>query len=108
MENHLWQVLMLYRVGTSSEHHSLYQYQLAYTKNLVLGQMQSETAYYQPQSQIGTPFPAVEIFNDPDVADLCKNGDGTCEGYGLRILESQHVAIYGAGLYSFFDDYDGC
>ena len=103
-----WQVLILHRVGTSSEHHSLYQYQLAHTQDIFLGQMQSETAYYQPRPAIGTPFPPVESLNDPHASELCKNGTGNCDGYGLRILESQHVAIYGAGLYSFFDDYDEC
>ena len=68
--------------------------------------MQSETAYYQPHPAIGTPFPPVQSYNDPPATDLCKNGSGQYDGYGLRILDSQHVAIYGAGLYSFFDAYN--
>ena len=70
--------------------------------------MQSETAYYQPQPAGGTPFPPFGNLNDPLASELCRNGNGSCEGFGLRILDSQHVAIYGAGLYSFFDDYNDC
>ena len=32
--------------GTAVEHHSLYQYQLANTVNIVMGQIQTETAYW--------------------------------------------------------------
>ena len=99
-------MLTLHRVGTASEHHLLYQYQLAHTQNIVLGQMQSESAYYQSDSRNDTLFSPVEALHDPNAADSCKSGSGRCDGYGLRILESQHVAVYGAGLYSFFDDYN--
>ena len=29
-----------------------------------------------------------------------------CDGYGLRILNSQDALVYGAGLYSFFSNYN--
>ena len=102
------QVLILDRVGTSSEHHSLYQYQLANTQNVFLSQMQSETAHYQPQPRAGAPFPPLESLYDPHASELCKKGNGSCDGYGLRILESRHLAIYGPGLYSFYNNYDNC
>ena len=37
-------------------------------------------------------------------ATLCP--PGICDAFGLRILNSQSVHIYGAGLYSFFKNYD--
>lgn len=29
-----------------------------------------------------------------------------CSAYGLRVLNSKNIMIYGAGLYSFFRNYD--
>jgi hypothetical protein len=38
---------------------------------------------------------------------LCKWGDcANCAGYGLRILNSSNILVYGAGLYTFFDNYN--
>lgn len=31
--------------------------------------------------------------------------DNVSDALGLRILNSQDLYVYGAGLYSFFDDY---
>lgn len=35
----------MYRIGTSVEHHTLYQYQLANTKDVYMGFIQTETPY---------------------------------------------------------------
>ncbi|KAH9887450.1 putative Exo-beta-1,3-glucanae [Xylariomycetidae sp. FL2044] len=84
--------------GTGVEHHVLYEYQLVGTRDVVMGQIQTETAYYQPNPDATLPFPAVDALHDPKVAA----GD---RGVGLRVVDSQGVAVYGAGLYSFFDNY---
>lgn len=83
--------------GTSVEHHVLYEYQLSGTKDVVMGQIQTETAYYQPNPDATIPFPAVAAYNDPV---LTKGASG----WGLRVADSDDVLIYGAGLYSFFDN----
>lgn len=46
-------------------------------------------------------------WSDPTF-DTCV--DNTCyKTYGLRITDSNEIFVYGAGLYSFFDNYDqGC
>ncbi|MCJ1473026.1 hypothetical protein MMC13_001675 [Lambiella insularis] len=85
-------------VGTAVEHHTLYQYQLANTQNIFMGQIQTETPYYQPNPGASTPFPAVSSLNDPIMS-------ATDDAWGLRILSSSNILIYGAGLYSFFNDY---
>ena len=97
----------IWLVGTAVEHHTLYQYQFANTQSIYMGQIQTETAYYQPNPPAYLPFPAEASINDPDFSVICSNTTGTnCDGYGLRILNSSSILIYGAGLYSFFDNYD--
>lgn len=98
---------MVYSVGTSVEHHTLYQYELSNTRNIFLGHVQSETAYYQPSPNAPAPFtPNEKLLDHP--ACSTKNGTGQCSGWGLRILDSQDIGIYGAGLYSFFNNYNNC
>ena len=85
-------------VGTAVEHHTLYQYQLANTKNIFMGQIQTETPYYQPNPGANVPFPAVASLNDPVMTS-------TQDAWGLRLLKSTAIYVYGAGLYSFFNNY---
>ena len=83
-----------------------------------MGQIQTESPYYQPNPPAPYPFtePNVDI-HDPDFAADCKDGGGSkalselngapCEmAWGLRILDSENVVVFGAGLYSFFNNYD--
>ena len=92
--------------GTSSEHHVLYQYQLANTKNIFMGQIQTETPYYQPSPNALVPFPPVAALNDPDFSKACAGVEGNCaSAWGLRVVNSHDVYVYGAGLYSFFNNY---
>lgn len=85
--------------GTAVEHHSLYQYHLSGTSNIYMGQIQTETAYYQPNPDATHPFPADPNYNDPTFT----TGQS---GWGLLIDDSYDVLVYGAGLYSFFDNYN--
>ncbi|KAI4204581.1 MAG: hypothetical protein LQ346_001590 [Caloplaca aetnensis] len=93
-------------IGTSSEHHSLYQYQFSHTRALFAGQIQSESAYHQPNPAAPAPFAPDLQIHDPTFSSSCKEGRGQCSGWGLRILDSEDIAIYGAGLYSFFRNYN--
>ncbi|THC89427.1 hypothetical protein EYZ11_011128 [Aspergillus tanneri] len=89
--------------GTSVEHHSLYQYHFSGAQNVVAGFIQTETPYWQPNPDAASsPFPSNSTLNDPDFNN-CQ--PGSCNALGLRIHESRDVAIYGAGLYSFFNNY---
>ncbi|KAL2198029.1 glycoside hydrolase family 55 protein [Corynascus similis CBS 632.67] len=92
--------------GTGSEHFVLYQYQFANTKNIFMGQIQTETPYYQPTPNALVPFPPVSAIRDPDFNAQCAGVEGNCAAaWGLRIIDSSDVLVYGAGLYSFFSDY---
>ncbi|KAL2132211.1 hypothetical protein VTI74DRAFT_4067 [Chaetomium olivicolor] len=89
----------LWLVGTSVEHHQLYEYQFVNAANVFMGQIQTETAYYQPNPDARIPFPSLTKYHDPVFAQ----GES---GWGLRVVESKGLVVYGAGLYSFFDNYD--
>jgi glucan 1,3-beta-glucosidase len=97
--------------ATSSEHHVLYQYQLHGTRNIYLGHAQTESPYFQPRPSARYPFPVVPELHDPDFASDCQdNPTPDCESaWAMRVIDSSDVAVYGAGLYSFFDSYsDTC
>ncbi|KAK5118314.1 hypothetical protein LTR62_002827 [Meristemomyces frigidus] len=96
-------------VGTAVEHHTLYQYQFANTKNVFAGQIQTETPYYQPNPSAPLPWPYVRSLSDPQFPAPTTTSNGVvipnADAWGLRIVNSQTINIYGAGLYSFFDNY---
>ncbi|KAJ5349298.1 Pectin lyase fold/virulence factor [Penicillium brevicompactum] len=95
--NNIW----LY--GTGSEHHSLYQYQFSGAGSIVAGFVQTETPYYQPNPNAANgPYPTNSTLRDPDYS-TCLGGN--CNSLGLRVLDSKSVIVYGAGLYSFFNNY---
>ena len=55
-------------------------------------------SYYQPNPGANVPFPVVSALNDPVMS-------ATSDAWGLRILKSSNIFVYGAGLYSFFNNY---
>ncbi len=92
--------------GTAVEHNHLYNYQFANTKNIFVSMFQTETPYYQPLPNALQPFPITKSINDPDFATSCSGVSGNCaESWGLRIINSSDFFIYGAGHYSFFNNY---
>lgn len=94
----------IWLVGTAVEHHVLYNYQFANTKNIYASQLQTETPYFQPSPNSLVPFTANSSLNDPTFD--CTGVSGNCDvSWGLRILTSTNVLIYGSNHYSFFDDY---
>ncbi|KAI9699208.1 MAG: hypothetical protein M1820_007287 [Bogoriella megaspora] len=95
--------------GTSFEHSVLYNYQIANAKNVYMSVIQSETAYMQNNPNALTPFTPNTAYSDPDFG-WCSPVLYTCpKTWGLRIYNSTYVLNYGAGMYSFFNNYDqGC
>ena len=90
--------------GTSSEHSQFYNYQFSGAKNIYASVIQSETPYMQsnPDALHGG-FTPTSKYSDPDFASCTT---ASCKkAWGLRVVESQDVLVYGAGLYSFFDNY---
>lgn len=114
----------IWLVGTAVEHHALYQYQLVNASDIWMGQIQTETPYYQPNPPAPYPFRERSAeYWDPDFGAQClhnpynreyHNGTATLDlpgsppcamAWGLRILSSENVVIFGAGLYSFFANF---
>ena len=89
----------IWLVGTASEHHVLYQYNLVNTQNIFAGQVQTETPYFQPTPAVPNPFSIQASLNDPTFPS------GVKSAYGLRIKNSKHIFGYGVGLYSFFSSW---
>ncbi|KAK4643814.1 hypothetical protein QC761_404880 [Podospora bellae-mahoneyi] len=90
----------LWLVASSVEHHQLYEYQFYKASTIFAGQVQTETAYYQPNPDARLPFAPDARYHDPE---LLTPGDS---GWGVRAVDTTDLFIYGAGLYSFFDNYD--
>jgi glucan 1,3-beta-glucosidase len=70
-----------------------------------MGQIQTETAYYQPNPDATIPFPYVEALSDPVFKPSSDSFVNAASGWGLRIVRSNNILGYGVGLYSFFDNY---
>lgn len=82
-----------------------------------MGQIQTESPYYQPNPPAPSPFNVIDTaLRDPDFPSDCaildesyipgSNITAPCEmAWALRIIDSKNVLIYGAGLYSWFNNY---
>ncbi|KAJ5819346.1 hypothetical protein N7474_004937 [Penicillium riverlandense] len=89
--------------GTASEHHQLYNYQVSNAQNVFMGLIQTETPYYQSNPNSLTPFTPQSSWNDPTFESCTTN---SCrKAWGLRVMGSKDLYVYGAGLYSFFENY---
>ena len=88
--------------GTSAEHSVLYNYQIANASNVYMALIQTETPYFQSNPDATTPFTTNAAYSDP----VFSGTESVNKAWGLRIVDSQDVLVYGAGLYSFFDNYD--
>ncbi|KAF2118889.1 exo-beta-1,3-glucanase-like protein [Lophiotrema nucula] len=96
-------IIWLY--GTAVEHHVKYQYQFANTRDIFMGQVQTETAYYQPNPDATLPFGENATYFDPVFTPSSNTSDVAANGWGMRIIESSNIFGYGVGLYSFFNNY---
>jgi glucan 1,3-beta-glucosidase len=81
----------------ASEHFALYQYSLVGAKNHYMGLIQTETPYYQPNPTPPTPFSINSAYSDPT--------GSLSAAWGLWVASSSNILVFGAGHYSFFDNY---
>ncbi|KAI2636425.1 glycoside hydrolase family 55 protein [Hypomontagnella submonticulosa] len=93
--------------GTAAEHSILYNYQVSNAQNVFIGVAQTETAYFQGNPAAPEGASVLEGFFDPDFERSCDSSKSkTCaRTWGLRVTNSSSVYVYGAGMYSFFDNY---
>ncbi|KAF8163174.1 exo-beta-1,3-glucanase [Crassisporium funariophilum] len=93
----------VWMIGTgtlTAEHHVLYQYSLVNAKNHYMGLIQTETPYFQPNPAPPAPFTVNSAFHDPTF------GTGFTSAWALQVQTSTDIIIFGAGLYSFFNNFD--
>lgn len=86
-------------IGTSSEHAALYQYSLVNAQNHYIGFAQTETPYYQPSPAAPAPYSTASSYNDPTFSSSINMA------WGMYIQSSSNIIIFGAGFYSFFQNY---
>lgn len=91
--------------GTASEHNVLYNYQLSKASDVFMGCIQTETPYYQSNPAATVPFTPQASVSDPTFSSCLANDPSCAKAWGLRIINSSNIAVYGAGLYSFFENY---
>lgn len=90
--------------GTASEHSQLYNYQFVNARDVYMGAIQTETPYMQSNPIATAAFPLNAKWHDPTFENCTTNA---CKkAWGLRVLASEDIHVYGAGLYSFFENYD--
>ncbi|KXN90550.1 Glucan 1,3-beta-glucosidase [Leucoagaricus sp. SymC.cos] len=87
----------VWMIGTA-EHHVMYQYQLVNAKNHYMGLIQTETPYFQPNPAPPVPFTVNSSFKDPSFT-------GISAAWALKVVQSTDIIVFGAGLYSFFQNY---
>jgi len=90
----------VWMIGTASEHHVLYQYNLANAKSHYMGLIQTETPYFQPNPVAPAPFTVNKAFKDPAF------WSDVSQALGLWVKSSENILVFGAALYSFYSNYD--
>ena len=71
-----------------------------------MGVIQHETAYYQSNPAAPVPFTPLPAYGDPTFATCASSPPNCAKTWGLRVVNSSNIFQYGAGLYSFFDNWD--
>jgi len=90
----------VWMIGTASEHHTLYQYQLLNAKDHYMGLIQTETPYFQPYTTpLPYPFNITSKYGDPEFPPEITMA------WALIVRSSTDIIIFGAGLYSFYSNY---
>ena len=87
-------------VGTGTEHHVIVNYNLAGAASHYIGLPQTESPYFQPDPPPPSPFTNRTDWKDPSF-----NANQT-SAWGLHVTRSHDILVFGAGLYSFFINYN--
>ncbi|KAI0062873.1 pectin lyase-like protein [Artomyces pyxidatus] len=87
----------VWMIGTA-EHHVLYEYNLAGASDHYMGLIQTETPYFQPDPSAPAPFISSAAYHDPVF-------NSSTDAWALYVQHSNNILVFGAGLYSFYQDY---
>lgn len=73
--------------------------------NIFMGMIQTESPYYQVAPRAPEPFPS-SFISDPSFTSCPADSQKCAFSWGVRVLNSVNIYVYGAGLYSWFNQYD--
>ncbi|KOS18472.1 Glucan 1 [Escovopsis weberi] len=91
--------------GSAAEHNTLVNYNVVGASNVFLSLVQTETAYFQGNPNSLVPFTPNSKYGDPTFSN-CGSSTAACSRtWGLRVINSKSIFVYGGGLYSFFENY---
>ncbi|KAG6373189.1 glycoside hydrolase family 55 protein [Boletus reticuloceps] len=85
-------------IGTS-EHASLYQYNLVNAQNHYIGFAQTENPYYQPVPAAPAPYNSSSTYHDPTFSDSVNMA------WAMNVQSSSNIILFGAGFYTFYQHY---
>ncbi|KAF8439368.1 glycoside hydrolase family 55 protein [Boletus edulis BED1] len=85
-------------IGTS-EHASLYQYNLVNAQNHYIGFAQTENPYYQPVPAAPAPYESSSTYHDPTFSDSVDMA------WAMNVRSSSNIILFGAGFYTFYQHY---
>ncbi|KIJ60520.1 glycoside hydrolase family 55 protein [Hydnomerulius pinastri MD-312] len=88
----------VWMIGTA-EHAALYQYNLHNAQNHWIGFAQTETPYYQPVPGAPAPYSIDKAYFDPEF------DSSNAMAWALYVQTSWDITLFGAGFYSFFQNY---
>jgi hypothetical protein len=94
--------------GTSSEHAVFYQYAFQGAKNVIAGMIQTESPYFQPNPMPPSPYQDTvgKFPGDPVYSRSSQVSSGHDASWAVTIAESSDLIIAGAGLYSWYSNYE--
>ncbi|KAK6512918.1 hypothetical protein TWF506_009080 [Arthrobotrys conoides] len=101
--------IWLYSIA--SQNSVLYQYQIQNSANIFASSLESTNPSFQSNPVAPAPFTVVNTsLSDPNFATICKAHTGAAyakcaKAFGLRIINSDNVAIYSTSLLSGQDNY---
>lgn len=90
--------------GTAAEHSVMYDYQFVNARNVFMGHIQHETAYFQGNPNALLPFTPQDSWHDPTYSDCVQ--PNCARTWGLRFVNSSSIFMYGGGLYNFFENWN--
>ncbi|GLB35080.1 putative to glucan 1,3-beta-glucosidase GLUC78 precursor [Lyophyllum shimeji] len=64
-----------------------------------MGLIQTESPYFQPSPPVPQPFNIDCAYNDPEFSET------DTSAWALSVESSKDIIVFGAGLYSFFQNY---
>lgn len=100
-------------MGVAPEHQALYGLNINQARNLYIAMAEIETPYWQPSPppsphlHAPSPWTAIAKYGDPSFYNCNGNAPNCYKAWGMRVNGGSHILVYGIGIWTFFDDFNG-